>query len=277
MTRRNWVLSVLFVFGALLAPASDAFAQGVLWTLPADGAWVRYEGTYKQVEFRPNSTEGDIALEWIQHLTIKSVGTENAEFKGETVPCRWIELKVVTGRASEAGVDPGPVGARIFKVLVPEKRVVGKTADDGKIPVAFIDIVKGYRKYGDGEVKPIDAKALQVYPLIALVMHYEKVEAEGTEAVDPQIPLGAVQTQKSKAVSKFESPTSRTTSEAQMWTSTPEEKKIPFGLAKWTIKTIREAKDSSEPRSAFKAVSEVNAEMSAHEVGEGAQSELTIP
>lgn len=275
MSRR--ILSLLFVLGALLLPAASASAQGLLWNLPADGSWVRYEGTYKQVDFRPNATEGDIALEWIQHLTIKSVGSETAEFKGEKIPCRWIELKVVTGRASEAGVDPGPVGARIFKVLVPERRVVGKTVDDGKIPVSFIDVVKGYRKYGDGEVKPIEAKALQVYPLIALVMHYQKVEPDGADPVDPQIPLGAVQTRKFKASSKVESPTSRTTSEAQMWLTVPEEKKIPFGLAKWTIKTTREAKDSSEPRTAFKAVSEVTAEMSAHEVGEGAQSEIKTP
>lgn len=277
MSRRTWCALALITLGSLVVPPRAAQAQGVLWNLPADGSWVRYEGTCKQVELRPNSTEGDIPLEWIQHLTIKSVGSEEAEFRGEKVPCRWIELKVVTGRASEAGVDPGPVGARIFKVLVPEKRVVGKTADDGKIPVSFIDIVKGYRKYGDGEVKPIEAKALQVYPLLALVMHYHAVEPEGSEPVDPQIPLGDVQTQKFKATSKMESPTTRTTNEAEIWLSTPDDKKIPFGLAKWMIKITRESKDSSEPRSAFKAASEVTAEMSAHEVGDGAQSELMTP
>jgi hypothetical protein len=195
------------------------------------------------------------------------------------VPCRWIELKVVTGKASEAGVDPGPVGARLFKVLVPETRVVGKLSDNDQIPVSFIDIVpgKGYRKIGDGKVQPIQSGALQVYPLIALVMHYQALEAEGSDPVDPQIPIGAVNARQFKASSRVESPTTRTINEAHLWRCDPENAAVPFGLAKWTVKTVREAKDASLPRSEFKAVSEVNVEMSAHEAGDGAKSELTIP
>jgi len=261
----------------LLLPSKPASAQGLIWNLPKDGTWVRYEGTYKQVEFRPNSTEGDVALDWIQHLTIKSVGSETVERNGRMVPCRWIELKVVTGKPSEAGVDPGPVGARIFKVLVPEGRIEGKLTDQDQIPVSFIDVVKGYRKIGDGDVKPIESGALQVFPLIALVMHYQALEADGSEPIDPQIPLGPVQTRQFKATSRYESPTNRTINEAMLWRTVPGDESVPFGLAKWTAKSVREAKDTSQPRSAFAPVSEVTVEMSAHEVGDGATSELATP
>lgn len=275
--RRQGLIVLLIAAGCFVLPASAAQAQGLLWNLPKDGTWVRYEGTYKQVEFRPDSTEGDVAVDWIQHLTIKSVGSETAEYHGQMVPCRWIEIKVQTGKPSEAGVETGPVGARIFKVLVPEPRVVGKLEDSDKIPVSFIDVVKGFRKVGDGPVEPIKSGALQVFPLIAMVRHYQILQPEGNDPVDPQIPTGPVMARQYKAESRVESPISRTVSEAHLWRCETAEKSIPFGLAKWTVKTLREAKDNSEPRSAFKPISEVNVEMSAHEVGEGAQSELTTP
>ena len=46
-----------------------------------------------------------------------SVQSEMATFRGQEQPCRWIEIKVVTGHPSEVGIR-GPV--RIYKVLVPE-------------------------------------------------------------------------------------------------------------------------------------------------------------
>ncbi len=155
---RVWMLSLagLVILGSL----RSATAQGVILTLPKqDGAWVRFEGTVKQVEFRPDAAEGDITMEWIQQLTVKSVGTETAAFRGKQVPCRWIEIKVVTGKPSESGIEAGPVGERIYKVLVPEERVVGQLADGGKIPFSFLDVIKGFRKTG-GQVSPLPAGSL---------------------------------------------------------------------------------------------------------------------
>ena len=77
---------VLSLVGAVLS--SSASAQGLIWSLPEDGKWVRFEGTYQQTELRPNSNEGPLQLEWVQHITIKSVGKEDADFKGQKVPCR---------------------------------------------------------------------------------------------------------------------------------------------------------------------------------------------
>ena len=84
-----------------LFAAAHADAQGLLWSLPPDGTWVRYEGTYSQLVRRPDSTAGDLQLEWTRHLTIKSVGTSEESYRGQVQPCRWIEIKVVTGQVKE--------------------------------------------------------------------------------------------------------------------------------------------------------------------------------
>ena len=280
MIRRNLVIGLTVLASWLAGAAGSVSAQGLIWDLPEDGTWVRYEGTYEQVVFRPNAAEGNMTVRWIRQLTLKSVGKEMAEYKHpETsivtrVPCRWIEIKVVTGNPSEGGVDSGPVGARIFKVLVPESRVLDTQADGENIKVSFLPIIKGYRKIGERDPEPIKAKVLQIYPLISLLMHYKsplKVEAENE---DPDIRLGGADTAtKLRGVRRMESPVSRTRNEATLWRC----KQVPFGLAKWTVNMVREAKNSIEPRSAFELVSEVSVEMSAHEMGHDAQSEVATP
>ena len=253
----------------------QAHGQGLIAQLPKDGAWVRFEGTVKQVELRPDAPEGDISMEWIQHLTLKSVGGEKAQFHGKQVPCRWIEIKVLVGKASEAGVDPGPVGERIYKILVPEERVMGDVADAGKIPFSYLDIVKGFRKVG-ATVSPIPLAgrndgAFQVFPLVCSLMHYDVVEAAGgPEKV--QFPGGSVSARKFKAHRVIESPTLRTTTDAEMWRC--DGQSIPFGLAKWTTKTALDRKDDAGARTAFKPSTQVTVEMAAHEWGTGAKSEL---
>ena len=159
MTRWFTTAVVLLSFLAV-APHPQANAQGVVWKLPEDGTWVRYEGNYKQIETRASSGQADLEIEWIQHLTIKSVGKQEAEFEGKTVPCRWLELKIQTGKKSEAGINPGPVGQTIYKVLVPEHRVVGKLKDEETIPVSYLSIVKGYRKEGAKEAETLTGSVL---------------------------------------------------------------------------------------------------------------------
>jgi hypothetical protein len=271
---------LIFLTGLLaLGFGETARAQGLILNLPKDGAWVRFEGTVKQVEFRPEAPEGDISMEWIQHLTIKSVGREEAVYNGKKVPCRWVEIKILTGKPSESGVETGPVGERIYKLLVPEVRVVGAIADAEKIPFSFLDIVKGYRKIA-GNVTPIPLVgggegAFQAYPLVGPLMHFDTIEpAGGDEQV--QVPGGTIKAKKFKARRVIESPTVRTTCEAEFLRCDPEA--IPFSLAKWTTKTTIERKDSTAARTtAFKQATQVNVEMSAHEWGTGAKSEITTP
>lgn len=273
---RNALNLLAFAGVIVCASGKETAGQGLILSLPKDGAWVRFEGTVKQVELRPDAPEGDISMDWIEHLTIKSVGSEEAVFKGRRTACRWIEIKVVTGKPSESGVEAGPVGERIYKILVPEPRVVGVVDDGEKIPFSFLDIVKGVRKIGNA-VTPIPLSdtsggAFQVFPLISPLMHYEKMEASGSGEEEIRVAGGAVRTRKFKAKRVIESPTLRTTNEAEIWRCQNNE--VPFGLVRWTTKTSVEKKDSTAPRSKFKAATQSTVEMSAHESGNGAKSEI---
>src|SRR5579871_4322169 len=45
--------------------AAPVFAQELLWsTLPEDGSWVRFHGTVKDTQERPESNEGALELTW---------------------------------------------------------------------------------------------------------------------------------------------------------------------------------------------------------------------
>ncbi len=251
---------------------SQGQAQGLIWSLPADGTQVRFEGTVRQVIYRPQNLNGDLELEWIRHLTIKSVGRESAEYDGREVSCRWIEIKATTG-TSAGGLVPGPVGERIYKVLIPEESVIGVTHDDKNIPVSFLPIVKGYKKIGEAPTMEIQGNLLQVYPLLTMLPHYRTLEQANALGEDPGIRLGPVTAKQLRGQKVMESRSSRSTSESQLWLSDD----VPFGIAKWTIRQSREKKGNSETRDNFSIYSATNVEMEAHEVTNDAQSELVIP
>ena len=265
-------LRYLTALAIVSASTSIASASGLIWSLPDDGAWVRYEGQYTLQAVSDADAEGSQVTEWIRHLVIKSVGQEQAEYNGSQVLCRWIEIKVITGTRSEAGIDPGPAGERIYKVLVPESGVIGDTRDETGIPVSMLPIVKGFRRTGEGEVMEIGARALLVYPSIALLTHYPELELVSPQD-SPTIRAGSVQARHVRGTWTMERANSRSTNIANMWVSN----EIPFGLAKWTVSDNREIKDFTDPRSAFRESSRVTVEMSAHQVGLNAESELDVP
>lgn len=268
----RWLTLVIALFGLSFGSAPRANAQGLIWKLPADGTWIRYEGTYQQIETRSNTGGTDLTIQWIQHLTIKSVGALEAEFEGKTVPCRWLEFKVQTGKKSEAGINPGPVGASIYKVLVPESRVIGKLADDETIPVSFLPMVKGYRKEGDKPVEEMTGSVFQIYPKVARFMHYKTLEKEG-EPEPLDLATGPVTAQKWKGKYEAENSQGHTVQEAELWRSD----EVPFGLAQWSVKQSMERKGNNEPRSSFKQVAQTLVEMKALETGTDAKSEIETP
>lgn len=265
----RFVLSAIACTLAILALPTCASATGLIWNLPQDGHFVTYEGSYKQESVKPSSPDGNVSIEWIRNLTIKSVGRVDAEYKGRVQPCRWIELKVVTGKSSETGVDPGPAGARLYKVLVPESKIIGKAVDADTIPVSMIPIVKGYRRIGEGAVTPIKAKALQVYPSLSLLTHYKENEVVA-ESESPGVQAGAFQARHLKGKSIIERPTTRVTNNADYWVS----KEVPFGLAKWKATVVSESKDLTDSRDEFKEVTKVIVEMAAQRIGDSATSEI---
>ncbi len=256
---------------SLFVITSDASAQGLIWSLPEVGSWVRYEGNYSQVVRRPNATAGDLQLQWTRHLTIKSLESVEEPFEGEIQPCRWIELKVTTAQQA-AVLEPGPGGARTFKVLVPERLIQGTVLDGRNILVAHIPVVRGYRKIGDEDPQPIESDVLQVYPVISFVQHYRNLEADSAGPTTVDLPIGSVSATLMKGDRTMESPTSRSMNTAQLWRSDD----VPFGLAKWIVKDVLEQKFATQPRTEFRETTEVNIEMTATEVGTAAVTEIDL-
>ena len=254
--------------------AQSAEAQGLIWKLPEDGSWVRYEGSYKQVEARPDSTQGNLEIEWIRHVTIRSVGTRNAEWKGNQVACRWIEFKIQTGKIDQGAINTGTVGERIYKVLVPEDAVLGTISDREGLPVSYLPIVEGWRKTNDADPTPMQIKSgvLQVYPMISLIRHYKSME-EQTAAETVPVGMNDVSAKVMRGSLEQESLTHRILHESTLYRSD----EVPFGLARWTVKISSERKADVEPRTAFKFASEITVEMNAREIGTDAPSELVIP
>ena len=62
----------------------------------------------------------------------------------------------------------------------------------------------------------------------------------------------------------------RSTNSAEIYRS----ETIPFGVAKWTAKTVEEQKPSTAPRSEFVVTNEITEEMAAFEILSGQESEL---
>jgi hypothetical protein len=268
--RRVWWCLVWAAVGWLL-PIAPASAQGLLWSLPEDGTWVRYYGTTKNVQERPESSEGALELSWLSELTIKSVGKETAEYRGAPTECRWIEFKLVNGYQSAAGISPGPYGTRIYKVLVPESRVLGKLVDGDDIPATFIPIIKGYRKLGEQEAQPVKEKVLAVYPILSLFAYYKNFAPAGDGMEDVDLPqLGSVPAKAYKGSKTLEGPVSRSVNEGEIWLSS----EVPFGWAKYHVKVVREEKESAAPPDEYKKTAELDVTMEAVEKGTDAQSEI---
>ncbi len=263
---------VLSVCGLFLT-ASVSRAEGVIWDLPPDGSWIRLEGSYAQTEIRPDSATGKLEIApWIERLWIKSVGEEDAEYQGETVPCRWLEIKVERGREREGKIDTGLTGLEIYKVLVPTTKVLFESVDADGVPVSHLPIVKGYRKLGKAEPKALTEPALQLYPLAVMAGYYRDEQVEET-GVDPEVGLGAVKADKLHAAITIERRSSRTVQDSFIWRS----KDVPFGIARYSAKITREIKDDRQSRDDFKPSSEVVIDLKAQESGNDAKSELAVP
>lgn len=259
-----WACVAAAVMGLAGFPAA-ASAQVLIWSLPKDdGVWVRFEGTYKQTRSRPNSNAGDENLEWRSELTISSVGREEVD----GTPCRWVEFKSIT-KPNGLEQKPGPGDSYIYKVLIPEDRVIGKTVDADNIPVTYLPIIKGWRKVGQRDPQPVTEKALAVYPTIALVTWYPDLKPEG-EAEQLQLGGMAVSARLWKGERTFQSATSRSTNAASLWLSDD----VPFGLAKFQVTLTQEKKELAASDDEFKRASLIEVEMAVVATGGDSRSEL---
>jgi hypothetical protein len=254
-----------------------ANAQGLLWSLPEDGTWVKYIGKYKNKEEQPGNNAGPLQLEWLSELTIQSVGEEKAMFKGSETTCRWIEFKVVTGLPSAGGVeagaaiDPGPFGVRTYKVLIPADSVTGELTDGEGLPITYLPIIKGIRKIGrDAQPEAIKEKVLAFYPVLGMFANYLDLAQVGNEESLDLAGLGAVKAKQLKGTLKQKNSEIRTESVGQIWLSS----EVPFGWAKYQVKLTRQRKSKFAPESDFAPAAEIEVEMAAVEKGIGAKSEI---
>jgi hypothetical protein len=263
----------------LLLGAGSASAQGLLWSIPDEGQWIRYEGEYTQVVKRPNDATGDLTITWSQHLTIKALTSEDADFQGRTVPCRWIEFKVITGPVKEGIIDAGPGGIRLYKLLVPIEAIEqvavaasGEVLDIDKVLATHVPVVQGYRKIGDETATEIETGVFQVYPALTLMQHFRSLTNAGDEAVAV---LGeSFDCAHWQGEHATEDTFSRSTNTTDVWRT--DAAGVPFGIAKWTTQLVVEHKKSTDTRATYAPLSEVTEEMTAAEIGTAAESELVI-
>lgn len=267
MHRAGWLLLLVSAIGGWNHSAS---AQGIVLRLPDDGTWVRYEGTFGQTEIRPNTATGKLEIPpWSEHVTIKSVGSEEAEFRGETVKCRWIEIKIERGREADGKIDTGTTGLEIYKILVPEKEVQSDPKSADGVPASFTPVIKGYRQIGKGEPRKLEVGALKFYPL-AVLLGYCRDYSVTEQGVDPEVGLPDVKADILAGGTVIERPNSKTELESKVWTSP----QVPFGVAAWTAKIARSIKDDQDPRDSFQPLTELTISMKARETGTNAQSEV---
>jgi hypothetical protein len=264
----------ILLFSACLfgVSATTAHAQILIWSLPKDdGAWVRFEGTYKLTESRPESNAGDETLDRRTELMISSVGRVNAPFQGADVPCRWVEFKTVT-KPNDLEKQPGPAGVYWYKVLIPESRVIGKSEDSDGIPVRFLPIVKGYRKIGSRAVEAVSERALAVYPTIAPVTYYPNLKVDPAEPAEIQLPITnePIAVKVHKGVYVHQNNLMRSTNAGALWLSD----KVPFGLARYQVTLTREEKALTASVDEFRRKSLAEVEVSAVAQGNDAKSEL---
>lgn len=276
----------LFLCGLLLAGnPRPAAAQGLLWHLPTEqeNFTVLYYGTFTQKDIS-GGNQGVAAepIVWHREIIIKSLKKENGYYNKKQVPCRWVELSVRTGKFDE-DIDTGPAGKRVYKILVPESKVVGSTQDADTIFVSMIPIAKdkdgkvmGVKKIGNANPVRMKNAALHVYPILSLLHHYRsRSEVSGDTAITVAgQQVGAGGYKKYTAARQIESRSRRTTNKATMYFSN----NVPTRLAKWEVTVTHATKNSSQPRTAFMPTFEFTESMTARTINQGnAESQLPNP
>jgi len=126
-------MRVLACFAAVVLfalAATAASADGLLYQLPKDGTWARYD-------FEASMTHGDRTQRAEGLIHIASVGRVTE--KGQ--PCRWIEVRF------EVKPEKEEVEENVVKVLVPEKHLA-----KGESPLKHV-VRAWIREDGDKEAQ----------------------------------------------------------------------------------------------------------------------------
>ncbi|MCH8829043.1 MAG: hypothetical protein IID45_05645 [Planctomycetes bacterium] len=282
--RRMFLGMVVFTLLFFAASRRTASAQGLIWKLPAEEkCTVVFEGKLKQTE---KTDDAGPPIIWSRKLIIKSLKKMKGYYDNKEVDCRLLEISVITGENIDGQIETGPAGKRIYKILVPESKIVGDTVDADKIFVSMIPIARnrkgeimGIRKIGNAKQQRIKSPALQVYPILTLLRHYRtqktlpssSVLTVGPAEAPIQIPAG--QYRKVEASHVLQSRSTSSTNTATFYLV--DSKHVPFGLARWDVTILHMSKDSSQSRDEFKNTLEYEVSMKVTKIIRGdAISEL---
>ncbi|QDT16432.1 hypothetical protein [Alienimonas californiensis] len=255
---------------AALLFAAPAPAGGLVWNLPEPGTQVRHEGSYTQT--LTDEQNQVTTVERRRQITLRALEAETATVDGEQVPARWLEIVSETGAPGERGLETGPAGRVLYKVLVPESGVIGRPADDNGIPQAFLPVIRGWKQVGNGEPTEY-GPVLRAYPTLTLLKEYEPAELTEEGAAAADTPAGQFEGTRYQGRVVEESDRARVTNVGQFVVS-PD---VPFGPAQWEVTLTRESKDLSEPRDAYRETSKTVVRMSVAEISAGARGELPLP
>ena len=191
---------------------STACAEGLLFQLPEDGAWVSYDIDAKAIN--PDGT--DVAL--IGTLTVSSVG----KVKSGGEMCRWIEIVTDAKRAGEPFVD-------VDKLLIPERHL-GK----GKDPLAHV--IKWWTQHSmhDGMPKEVPLKPAPSEGHIQKLRPLLHAPYQVSRGLDPATVDGKLGDLRCKGVSAKETSDAMGASFESTFTIRTHEK-VPFGVVSWEL------------------------------------------
>lgn len=194
----------------LAMSAGTAYADGLLYQLPEDGSWVSYD-------IKLSGQFGDRQFEGQGTLTMKSVGqsTENGE------PCRWIEFRSDTKFGERERTS-------IYKLLIPEKFL-----KKGEAPLDHL--VRGWRKFGDGEPEAVEnangLRTIRSY-LVGPLPSVKKLDKEVVESK-----LGRLECDGLTGQTEYTYTRGDNQSQVQAEYRTRLHKQAPFGVVSCQIKS----------------------------------------
>lgn len=258
----------LFSLTLMLFP-SLCSAQGILWNLPEVGTQVNYEGTVSQELLRDPSVGENLSHQWEKQLELRCVGEQQAEFEGQTVDCRWIEIESKTGTRVDGNLDMGPGAHRILKLLVPVNAVSLKLTKSNGLPKTTLPILKGYQLIDQGTAEPISSNYVSLYPLISQVSisHHAEQATGASESVG----VDSFESEIFRDKTSEESKTRKIENQTQV-TVGPE---MPFGAMMWEVEISTYSKGASVPVDGFVQVSTLTEQMQAVSISQNAQAAIS--
>lgn len=228
---------------ALASSASHVHADGLVYRLPADGAWVRYKLSEQGDATITFPTDANVppGLKNAQKLPVKSSGSlvmrsvGQHDLDGER--CRWIELEFDVDIVGEL---PNPATGDlqekkqnrhiILKMLIPEKYLCA-----GADPMAHVR--KLYFKDGENEPELVDDEKDKQYqldrfrPIFPAPARVDKPQKQRIDTLDDEI--GSLECEKHTFDSSYEGPLARGRRGWWSWRGKHEvclHEKIPFGV-----------------------------------------------